>query len=172
MTVIFFTFGRLSLPSMESIDRQPSYLEEDSPSKRGGQKLLQIPPHMLEIPARDIDSAVLNKMPATPRSKKIFKEISQRNDDKEIMQIAERHRKIQTSLLLRKVQEAREKQVKENRQAMAPQRLSAKKTGRAQPRYMENSIRKSSRSTTSVVAKQYLQSQESPRGGPPLRQGC
>ena len=149
---------------MTDIDRQPSYLEEDSPAKKGAKRLLQPPRNMLEIPGREINSAVLNKVPATPRSKKILKEMSRTNDDEEAVQLTERYRKINTSLRLRKVEEAREKQVKENRQAMAPQRFSTKKTNKRQAHYMEKSNRNSFGSATSATAKQYLQSRDSSRG--------
>ena len=63
---------------MSGLDRMPYYLEEDSPARQGAHKLMQPPQNLLEIPGREINSAVLNKMPATYRSKKIAKEMATR----------------------------------------------------------------------------------------------
>ena len=63
------------------------------------------------------------------------------------------------------MEDAREKQVKENRKAMVPQRFSTKKVNTTRPHYMEKSNRASSGSATSATAKQYLQARDVPRGG-------
>jgi hypothetical protein len=91
--------------------RQESYLEEDSPAVKGAHQILFPPENLFTIPGHELTMETIEQVPSVPRSK-VIKDDYHNLGIAGVMDQEEMKRKIEESLKVKKVKEARENMVR------------------------------------------------------------
>ena len=112
------------------VERQPPYLEVDSPSVQGAQYFVIPPPGLLEVKGDEV-LAMLQSLPRRPRSVMLFKKLEVENQLAEEKQAAETLELIHTQLRIRRIDEARQSALKQQAKELMFGRTMAATTSRS-----------------------------------------
>jgi hypothetical protein len=89
------------------MERQPSYLEEDSPAVQGAQFVLTPDAQMFTIPAAQLTEKTMKACPRSPRSKRLHGMLRKRQMKKELEEAAAKREQVEIKTRTKRIEEAR-----------------------------------------------------------------